>query len=224
MGILKHHGLQRRVPRPLPDSEQGCVDARTAIKPCSGGVGHSLVKIIVTMPLDQLVRHARMGMKGIDDALNTSWNYRAGIVHTIAHCVAGSDLDRDSILLHQLGQLKTEGHHIAIDVRPCNVFQMASGADSLLKALSDHAQIMLHGLPSRHLQLQKDMIIRAAHQNPRLLHADGLHQLEVLLAGSDPAGDLRKFISSLHAFIHRVLILFAVQKELAGADHPLRAA
>ena len=63
------------------------------------------------------------------------------------------------------------------------------------------------------------MIIRAAYQNARLLHADFLHQLEIFLAGTYPTRDLRILIPLFHTLIYRVPILFTVQKELAGTDH-----
>ena len=64
------------------------------------------------------------------------------------------------------------------------------------------------------------MIIRTADQYPRLLHADFLHQPEIILAGPDPAGDLRKLISSLHTFIDGIPVFPAVQEKFAGPDHP----
>ncbi len=78
---------------------------------------------------------------------------------------------------------------------------------------------MLHGLTPGHLQLHENMIIGAADKDSRLLHSDLLHQLKILLTGTNPAGNLREFISPLHTLIHRIPILLAVQKKFAGTDH-----
>ena len=68
------------------------------------------------------------------------------------------------------------------------------------------------------------MVIGAAYQNPGLFHADFLHQLKVLFAGTDPACHLRELIPPLHTFINRIPVLFTVQKKFTGSDHAVRAA
>ena len=68
------------------------------------------------------------------------------------------------------------------------------------------------------------MVIRAAYQDSRLLHPDLLHQLEIFLAGTDPACDLRELVSPLHTFVYGVTILLAVQEKLTGTDHSIRSA
>ena len=70
---------------------------------------------------------------------------------------------------------------------------------------------MLHRLLPGHLKLQENMIIRTAYQNTGLFHADFLYQLEILLTGTYPAGNLREFIASLHTFVHGIPVLLAVQ-------------
>ena len=68
------------------------------------------------------------------------------------------------------------------------------------------------------------MVVRTADEDSRLLHADLFYQLEVLLAGTDPACHLRKLIAALHTLIHRIPVLLAVKEELTGTDHALRTA
>ena len=224
LGVLEYHGLQGRVAGPFSDAEQRGVHAGAAVQPGRGGIGDGLVKIIVAVPLQQGVGNARMGVQGVDDAGNASGDNGPGIVHAVAHGIAGADLDRDLIFLHQLHQLHAEGNHIAVDIGPGDVLQMASGADPLLQAVADNAQVMLHRLPSCHLQLHENMIIGAADQNAGLLHADLLHQAEILLARPDPAGHLRKPIAPFHALIDRVPVLLAVKEKFAGAHHSVGAA
>ena len=101
---------------------------------------------------------------------------------------------------------------------------MTPGADAGLQTLPYNGEIVLHGLPSRHFQLIENMVVRAAHKDTRLLHADLLHQLKILLAGPDPARDLRKLVALLHTLVHGVPVLFAVQEKFALADLALRPA
>ena len=51
-----------------------------------------------------------------------------------------------------------------------------------------------------------------------------LHQLEILLAGTDPAGDFREFQVEAHALFQGLPVLFAVNKELRLADDAVGAA
>ena len=101
---------------------------------------------------------------------------------------------------------------------------MTPGADAGLQTLPYDREVMLHGLLSRHFQLIKDMVVRAAHKDARLLHAYLLHKLKVFLAGPYPARDLRELVSLLHALVHSVPVLFAVQEKFALAYLALWAA
>ena len=49
-------------------------------------------------------------------------------------------------------------------------------------------------------------------------------QFEILFAGTDPACDLRKFITLLQTFVNSIPVFFAVQEKLTLADDSLRTA
>ncbi len=63
------------------------------------------------------------------------------------------------------------------------------------------------------------MVIGAAHQNSRLLHANFFDKLKILLAGAYPACDLRKLIALFHTLVDGVPVLFTVQKKFTGTNH-----
>ena len=100
---------------------------------------------------------------------------------------------------------------------------MASRADPRLQAFPDDRQVMVHGLQPGHLHLEEDVVIRTADQDARFLKPNVFYQLKVLLAGSDPTGNLRKIIAFFHTFIDGIAVLFTIQEELALADLPIRA-
>jgi len=164
-----------------------------------------------------------MGMNRINNARHTSGNNGSRIIYPISHGIAGTDFNRNLIFLHELHQFETEGNHIAVNIRPGDILQMASGADSFLQAFPDHTQIMLHGLTSGHFQLHEDMIIGTAYQNTCFFHANFLNQLEILFAGTDPTGHFRELVASFHTFIDRIPVLFAVKEKLTGPYHSIRA-
>ena len=69
------------------------------------------------------------------------------------------------------------------------------------------------------------MIIRADfYQNTGLSESDVLHQLEILLACTDPARNLRELVSSFQALIDRIPVLLAVQKKFTLTDQSFRTA
>ena len=176
------------------------------------------------MPLNQFLRNTCVGMNRINNTLNTSGNYGTGIVHTVTHGIAGTYLDGNLILIHQLHQFHAERNHIPVNIRSGNILQMTANTDTLIKALTDDAQIMIHCLLSGHLQLQENMIVGAAYQNTGFLHSDFFYQFKVFLAGTDPAGDLRELISPFHTLIHSISVLLTVKEELAGANHSVGTA
>ena len=68
------------------------------------------------------------------------------------------------------------------------------------------------------------MIIGTADQNTGFLHADLFHQLEVLLARANPAGNFGKFISFFQTFVHCIPIFFTVKEKLTLTDLSFRSA
>ena len=176
------------------------------------------------MPFDPCMGHTGMRVDRVDDALHTPRDDRTGIVHAISHRVAGAHHNREVVLCRQLHQLLAERHDIPVDIRPRDIFQMTPHADAFLETVPHDGQIMFHRLAPRHPELQENVIIRTAHKNTRLLHADLLHQLEVLLARADPRSHLRELIAALHTFVDCIPVLLAVQEKLALADHAVRTA
>ena len=224
LGIFEHHRLKRRIAGTLPDSKQGAVHPAGSIKPGSCGIGHRFVEIIVTVPFDQFTGNPCMGHDPIDDTLYRTGNHSSRIIDTISHGITAAHLDGDLVLFHQLHQLQAEWDHISINIRTGDILQMASGTYACFQTFLDHTQIVLHSLPAAHLHLIKDMVIRAAYQNPGLLHAHIPYQLKILLVGADPAGDLRELVTSLHTFLHSIPVFLAVKEEFALADLPVGSA
>ena len=101
---------------------------------------------------------------------------------------------------------------------------MAAGRNAHLKALLDHAQIVLHGLFSGHVELVEDVVVRTGDQDAGLPEAHGLDQLKVLVARTDPACDLRVAVPPLPALFDRLPVLLVIEEELALADQAAGAA
>ena len=117
--VLKYHSFKRRVARALPYSKERSVYARAAVEPRRSRVDHRLVKIIVPVPLNPFVRHSRMRMYRVYDALNASRNNRARKVYAIAHCITRTDYYRYVIvLLRKLHKLLAEWHYVPINISP----------------------------------------------------------------------------------------------------------
>ena len=95
---------------------------------------------------------------------------------------------------------------------------MTPGTDTGLKAFPDNRKIMLHSLFSCHLQLVKNVVVRAADKYACLFHANLFYKFKILFAGPDPAGDLRELISLLHALIYSVPVFLAVQEKFTLPD------
>ena len=165
-----------------------------------------------------------MVAQAVDDARHAARHGRAGDGHAVAERIARAQLDRHAGLLHQLGQLQHERHHEAVEIGAGDILQVAARPHARLDALAHDAHIVIDRLPARHLQLVEDVVIRAADQDARLLHADLAHHLKVLARGANPAGDLRVLIAALHAAQHRVPVLLGIQEELALADDAVRPA
>ena len=68
------------------------------------------------------------------------------------------------------------------------------------------------------------MIIRAAYQDTGFSHTHIADKLEVFLVGTDPAGNLRELVASLHTFLYCIPILFAVKEKLGSTDSSFRSA
>ena len=220
--IFKHHCLQRSISGTFSDTEQRTVDSARTVEPCRCGIADSLVKIVVTMPFDHFRRNTGMDHQTVNDTLYGTRDHSTGIIDTITHGIATADFDRDLIFFGQFHQLQTERNDITVDICSCDILQMASRADTDLQTFTDNTQVMLHGFFSCHSHLIKNMIVRAAYQNTGFFQSHITDQFEILFAGTDPACDLRKFITLLQTFVNSIPVFFAVQEKFALTDLSFR--
>ena len=207
--ILKYHRLQRCITGPLPNSEQGTVDTGSAVEPCGTGIAHRLIEIIVSVELNQLAWHACMDSKSVNNPRNTSRNHRSRIIHAIAHCITHTNLDRNLVFLHQIHKFQTKRDNKTVNIRPCNIFQMAPRTHSGFQTFTDDRQIMLHTFFSCHFHFIENVIVRTTYQYASLLHSKLFYQFKILLIGTNPTRNFRKLITLFHTFINRVPIFFA---------------
>ena len=178
----------------------------------------------MSVPFQIFAGNIGVVLQAVDDTGHASGHGGLGVGHAVAHGVAGANLHRDSCLPGQLLQLIDEGHHEAVEIGAGDILQMAAGHNSGIEGILHHSQVVLHALAAVHLHLIEDVIVGAGHQNTRLPDAQILHQLEVLLAGANPCGDLRELQIQSHAPFQSLPILLAVDEELRLADDAIGAA
>ena len=222
--ILKYHRLKRCIPCSLSDAEQGAVDAAAAIQPGGRSIDDSLVEVIVSVPLNLLVRNSCVGVQSINYSRNRAGNDGAGIIDAESERIAGSHFDRNAIFLLQLHQLQAERYDISVYIGPRDILQMTARADAFLETLPHNGEIMIHRLPSGHFQLHENVIIGARNQNSGLLEAQLLHQLIIFFLCANPAGHLRILITTLQTLTDGIPVFFAVEEKFGGADHAVRPA
>ena len=92
--IFKNHGFQRNVARALADPKQGAVHCACAVEPSRGSVCHRLIEIVVPMPLDHVAWNPCVILQPVYNSRYASRKGRAGVRHSIAHGIAGSDFYR----------------------------------------------------------------------------------------------------------------------------------
>ena len=83
---------------------------------------------------------------------------------------------------------------------------------------------MIQCLTTGHFHFLENVVVAAADQNTGFLNAQISNQTEVLLAGTNPAGDLREFQIQLHTLFNGISILLTVDEELCLPDDAVRAA
>ena len=216
--VLKAHGLQRDIARALPDAQQRTVHGAGAVEPCRAGIGDGLVEIVVSVPLQILAFHIRVMLQAVDNAGHASGQSHFRIGHAVAHGVAGADTHWNARVLAHVHELIDKGHHKPVKVRAGNVFEVAARHDAGLKGQGHGFQIHFHSLGAGFLHLLEDVIIAAAHQNAGFPDAHVLYQLEVILVGPDPRGDLRELEPGIPAQFQSLAVLLAVDKELRLPD------
>ena len=182
------------------------------------------MKVVVTVPLEQVTGNPRVLDEGPHDLVHAARQGCAGVGDPVAHGVAETDLDIDPALLAELHQLDGKGDHEPVDVRAGQVLKVAAGDDPGLEDGTHHAEVHLHGLPARHAQLEEDVIVRHRGEDARFLEARFLHEGDVLLDGTDPARDLR--VSQVHAAagLEGLAVALAVEEKLGLADDASLAA
>ena len=83
---------------------------------------------------------------------------------------------------------------------------------------------MLHRLFTCHFHLIKNMIIGTAYQDTGLSHTHITDKLEVLLICTDPAGNLRELIASLHTFLNSITVFLTVKEKFRSTNPSFRSA
>ena len=80
-----------------------------------------------------------MGRQTVNDTRYAPWDDRSRKIHAVAHRIAGADLDRNLVFLHQLHQFHAERDYETVDIRTRDILQMTARADARLQALADNA-------------------------------------------------------------------------------------
>ena len=68
----------------------------------------------------------------VDDTRHASRDHGTREVNAITHSIAGTDLDRDLIFIHQFHKFYTERDDKAVNIRSCDIFQVATRTDTCL--------------------------------------------------------------------------------------------
>jgi hypothetical protein len=127
------------------------------------------VKVVVAVPFQELPGDSRVIDEGPDELVHAPGQGGAGIGHPVAHGVAEPDLDIDARFLPELHQFDGEGDTETVDVRPGDVFEVAPRLDPRVEVGLHDAQVAVHGLSPRLIELQEDVVIRHGGQDSRLL-------------------------------------------------------
>ena len=101
---------------------------------------------------------------------------------------------------------------------------MAAGNDPGIEGILHRAQVVIQHLRTGHFHFLENVVVGAGNQDARFLDAQILHQLEIFLAGTNPAGNFREFQIQLHALFQRLAVLLAVNEKFRLADDAIGAA
>ena len=122
------------------------------------------------------------------------------------------------ILRHLLGhshETIDKRQHKTIDVRACQIFEMAARSHAGLERRVDHLAITIYTfLAALELELVKDVIVATAGQHAGFFQAGFLYQAKVLLDCANPTRAFRVFVAEFTAFVERLAVVLCVQKEL----------
>ena len=165
-----------------------------------------------------------MVLQAVDDAGDASRKRRAGVRNAVAHGVAGADLHGDPALAGQLHELVRKRHDEAVEIRSRDILKMAARPQSGLNAVGHDADVAVHRLASGQAHFPKDVVVRAADEDARLLDPQRLRELEILFGRADPRRDLRKIKPEVKAAAHGLAVLLGVHEKFCLADHAVRPA
>ena len=223
-GVLKDHRLKGHVTRSLAYAKQRAVNGASAVEPGCGGVGHRLIKVVMSVPLKHLALNVGVVLKSVDDAGDASGKCHLGIRNAVSHRVAGADLNGDARIAGHLHQLVDKRNDEAVEIGSRNILKVTTGHNSRLKCIGHRFKIVIHTLPSGHLHLLEYVVITAADEYSGLADTEVTDQLEILAARSDPGGYLGKAQAEVAAFLKRLSVLFAVYEKFCLSDNAVGTA
>ena len=168
LGVLDDQRLQRRVARPLAEAEDGGVGGAAAVEPRGRGVDQDLVEVVVPVPFELRGLDADLA-QALDELGNAPRQRHARPGHAEAQRVAETDLDGLAVLLLDLQQLGRERQDEPVEVRPGDVFEMASRQHAGVEGGLDDVQIAAQGLGPGLAELEEDVVVAGGRQNARLL-------------------------------------------------------
>ena len=163
-------------------------------------------------------------LQAVNNTGNATGDGNLGIRNAVAHGIAGTDTHGDLGILRHLHQLVDERNHKAVEIGSCDILQVTSGHNPCLKRLGNGGKIVIHAFLTGHLHFLEDVVVTAGNQDTRLADAQVAYQLEVLLAGTDPSGDLGEFQPQLLAFFKSFSVLLAIYEELGLTNNAVGTA
>ena len=176
------------------------------------------------MPLQPLARNAGVVIESVDNTGHRTRQRGAGIGYAVAEGIARANLDGRGVLFAQPHQLVGKRHDEAVEIRSRDVLEVAARHYAVVERGLDDGEVLVERALTVELHFLIYMVVRATDEYARFLDVHVLDELEVLFVGANPAGYLGKFQPQLHASPDRLLVFFAVQEKLAGADKPVFAA
>ena len=178
----------------------------------------------MTVPFQAFAGNICIVLQTVNDTCNRAGHGSFGIGNAVAHCIAGTDLNRNTCLAAQSLQLIDKGNNESIEVCSGDVLQMAARDDTCIESILNGTQIVVQTLLTGHLHFFEDVIVGAADQNTGFLNAKVFDELKVFLTCTNPAGNFGEFQIEAHALFKCFTILFAVDEELGLTDDTVRAA
>ena len=165
--VLYNHGFQGAVTRAFAYAQKGAVDGGAAVKPCCGGVGDHLVKVVVSVPFELGAGHLGVILQTRDYAGHGARQSNAGVTYTVTESVAGADFYGNTRFARKFHKFDGERHHKAVEVGAGDVLEMAARHDALGQRVLYDAQILVCRLTAGKVHFFENVVIRTAYQNTR---------------------------------------------------------